>query len=405
MAMVDRRRSLNNQTSDIVIIGGGVIGTSIAYHLAKLGVRPLLLEKKDICSGTSSACDKAISLQSKNAGIHLEMALKSAAMFPLLGEELECNLEYHNDGGMIAIENERQMAIMEKFAARQRESGLSVDILPTDEARKRQPALSPHIIGSTYSPADAEVSPLKLTFGFARMARRLGATIQTGVEVKGFEKSGRKLTGVITGSGVIKTGLVINATGVFSSSIGHMAGLEIPIKPRRGQIIVTESVPPLIRGSLWSARYIVAKHNPEMIRQEDSEAADLGVGLSLGQTDEGTLLLGGTRELAGYDTLTTPEAVRAILRHAVKVVPALKSIHVIRMFAGLRPYTPDGLPIIGPVEGLDGFIMAAGHEGDGIALAPLTGKIIAEYVANGSFAPEMERLSLSRFSMKAVSAS
>jgi len=150
-------------------------------------------------------------------------------------------------------------------------------------------------------------------------------------------------------------------------------------------------------GELWSARYIVAKYNPEMIRGEDPEAADLGVGMAVGQTPEGTLLIGGTREFAGYDTATTPEATAAILRHAVNILPGLAKIHVIRTFAGLRPYTPDGMPILGPVDGLEGFVMAAGHEGDGIALAPITGKIIADYIVDGTAATGLEELNLRRF--------
>jgi sarcosine oxidase subunit beta len=184
---------------------------------------------------------------------------------------------------------------------------------------------------------------------------------------------------------------------VYAPFIGSLIGLNVPIMPRRGQIIVTESMPPYIFGELWSARYIVAKHTPEMIRQEDPQAAELGVGLALGQTNEGTLLIGGTRELVGYDLNTTPEALAAILRHAVNVIPGLKNIHIIRVFSGLRPYTPDGMPILGPVAGVNGFLMAAGHEGDGIALAPVTGKMMADYIMGRSVAQAIQQLNVSRF--------
>jgi glycine/D-amino acid oxidase-like deaminating enzyme len=388
---------MSARTADVVIIGGGVIGTAIAYYLTKLGVRPVLLERGDICAGTSGACDKAISMQSKNPGLHLDLALESSAMFPSLGEELGADLDYHRYGGMIAIENERQMAIMEKFVERQQSHGLPVEILGGDEARRRQPALSPAILAATYSPADAEVSPLKLTFAFARAARRGGADLRTGTEVRGLLANNGRVEGVVTGSGAVKAGVVVNAAGVFAPAIGRMAGLELPIKPRRGQIIVTEPMPPIIRGEIWSARYIVAKYNPEMIRSEDPEAADLGVGLAAGQTPEGTLLIGGTREFVGYDTTVTPEATAAVLRHAVSVLPVLAKVHVIRTFAGLRPYTPDGMPILGPVDGLEGFVMAAGHEGDGIALAPKTGKMIAEYIAGAETDKRLRELTLSRF--------
>lgn len=384
-------------SADVVIIGGGVIGTSIAYYLAKQGIKATLLERQDICSGTSGACDKAISLQSKNPGLHLEMALQSADMFKALGEELDCDLEYQQGGGMIAIENESQLNIMKQFVERQKSYGLAVDVLNIEEARSRQPVLSANLLAVTYSPEDAEVSPLKATFGFARAARRLGASLQTGVEVSGIMVENGQVEGVVTNQGIVRTKFVINAAGVYAPSIGKMVGLDIPIKPRRGQIIVTESVPPLIQGTIWSARYIVAKYNPELIRKEDPEAADLGVGMAVGQTHEGTLIIGGTREFVGYDLKTTPEALMAILRHAANVLPTLRKIHVIRAFAGLRPYTPDGMPILGPVDSIAGFLMAAGHEGDGIALAPITGQIMAEYFVANQISKEMKALSLSRF--------
>ena len=281
---------------------------------------------------------------------------------------------------MIAIENENQLDIMRKFVERQKNSGLAVDILDIEEARKRQPLLSPSLMAATHSTFDAEVSPLKATFGFARAARRLGASIHTGAEVTGIIVNNRRVEGVVTNQGMVKTNYVINAAGAGAPLIGNMIGLDIPIKPRRGQIIVTEAVPPIVTGTVWSARYIVAKYNPELIRKEDPQAADLGVGMAVGQTNEGTLLIGGTREFAGYDLSTTPEALMAMLRHVANVMPALRQMHIIRTFAGLRPYTSDGLPIIGPVDSINGFLVAAGHEGDGIALAPLTGQMVADYL-------------------------
>lgn len=388
--------TVKTQPTEVIIIGAGVIGSAIAYYLAKQGIKSLLLDQTDVCSGSSGACDKAISMQSKNPGLHLSMAMESAAMFPELGAELDCDIEYSRCGGMIAIENERQMAIMKDFVARQQALGLPVDLLTVEEARRRQPALSPSLFASTYSPADAEVNPLKVTFGFARAARRLGAVIHTGAKVTDLAVRSGRVSGVVTEKGAFRADIVINAAGAYAPFIGKFAGLDIPIKPRRGQIIVTEAMPPYIFGELWSARYIVAKHTPDLIRQEDPQAAELGVGLSLGQTREGTLLLGGTRELVGYDSGTTPEAVATILRHAVNVVPGLKDIHIIRVFAGLRPYTPDGMPILGPT-GLTGFLMAAGHEGDGIALAPLTGKMMADYVATGVESSAIQKLHWDRF--------
>lgn len=385
------------QSTDVVVIGGGVIGCSVAYHLARRGVSVTLVEKSDIASGTSGACDKAVLLQSKNPGLHLKMALESVKLFPGLQEELDVDIEFKKDGGMIVIYTEEQWKIMEQFVERQNKLGLAVQLLGKDEARRRQPAFAENIVGSTYSPMDGEVNPIYLALGFFRGAKKYGAKTMLGTEVRGIKLEKGRVCSVITDRGNINTNNVVNACGVYAPFIGAMVGLDIPIIPRRGQIIVTEPVAPLIHGDVNCARYITAKFRPELLGNDES--ARLGVGLSLGQTENGNLLIGGTREFVGYSKSTTHRALRAVLKHAVKLVPALKGINVIRSFAGLRPYTPDGLPILGRVTRIKGFYMAAGHEGDGIALSAITGKLLCDVITYGttSLDIDMNKLSLERF--------
>lgn len=382
---------------DIIIIGGGVIGTSVAYYLSKQGKKVVLLEKDDLASGSSGACDIDIILQSKNPGIHLRLAIESAKMYETLAEELEFDIEYSAIGGMILIENEDQLAVMKDFVKRQKAVGLQVELLDLKDASKRQSGLSPSLIGATYSPQDAHVNPMKLCHAFAKAAMRNGAKMYLNTQVVDIKIENNKVKSVITNRGEIQTELVINATGAYAPMIGEMVGLSIPIKPRRGQIIVTEPVPKLINADILCAKYIVAKYNPEILEDSESHETRLGVGLSLSQTLDGQILIGATREFVGYNKSTTHEALRAILKNATRLVPALKSIHAIRSFAGLRPYTADGLPLLGPVEGLEGFIIAAGHEGDGIALAPVTGRIISDLIVEGKTFMDVSSLSPGRF--------
>jgi len=396
--MMERGGSLL-QTSDVVVIGGGVIGCSIAYHLAKRGISTHVIEKDDIAMGTSGACDKAVLLQSKNPGIHLELALKSVKMFPELQKSLDTDIEFLNHGGMIVIQKEEQWPVMKEFVERQRKVGLDVKLLDREQARAQQPALAEDIVGSTYSPMDSEANPIYLTLGLYRGAKKLGAKFSLRTEAKNIKLERKRVRSVETDSGEILCKYVVNATGVYAPYIGRMVGLKIPIVPRRGQIIVTEPVPPLIHGDLNCARYITAKFKPELLGTD--ETAKLGVGLSLSQTTNGNILIGGTREFVGFNKSTTHRALKAVLKHAASIVPALKNIHIIRSFAALRPYTPDGLPILGEVPEVPGFIMAAGHEGDGIALSAITGRIIADLISDGKPADDlnidMSKLSLERF--------
>lgn len=385
------------RSSDVVVIGGGVIGCSVAYHLAKKGFTVAIVEREDIASGTSGACDKAVLLQSKNPGLHLKLALESIKLFPDLQKEFDINIQYKNNGGMIVVQTPQQWEVMREFVLRQKNTGLEVELLDREKALERQPAFSKDIAGSTCCPMDGEVNPIYLTLAFKRAAEKHGARIFLHTEVKGIKVENGEVHSVITSEGEIKTQFVVNACGVYAPHIGRMVDVDIPIIPRKGQIIVTEPVPPLIHGDVNCARYITAKFRPDLLG--NGEDARLGVGLSLGQTENGNLLIGGTREFAGYDRRTTHRALRAILKHAASLVPALKDISIIRSFAGLRPYTPDGLPILGEVEGVKGFVIAAGHEGDGIALSPITGKIISEIIAGNlpSVDIDISKLSLERF--------
>lgn len=385
--------------ADAVVVGAGVIGCSIAYQLAKRGLRPVVVERGDIASGSSGACDEAILLQSKNPGPHLQLALASVSMFDELADEFGAEIEYAREGGMVVVEKEEELEAMRAFVRRQKAAGLSVELLTCREARRIQPAIATSVAGATWSDMDARVNPLRLTFAFARAARQLGARIITGTEVTGVVISGGKVAGVQTSSGMIWSPYVVNAAGVWAPELGKLVGLRIPIKPRRGQIMVSERLPPMIRGDMLCARYIAAKFGMSALtaRGSTGRSSRFGIGLSLGQSKSGNLLLGGSREFVGFDRRTSLEVLAAIAEHAIRLVPGIRDVSFIRSFAGLRPYTPDGLPILGAVEDVPGFVMAAGHEGDGIALSPITGRLIAELITEGATSIPLEPFGLSRF--------
>jgi glycine/D-amino acid oxidase-like deaminating enzyme len=378
------------EKADAVVIGGGIIGASILYHLSKRKIRAVLLEKGEIASGSSGACDGLIFLQSKKPGPHLSLALESAKRFASLKQELPFDVEHRNNGGMIVIENDRELRALEPLVAGQRSTGLNTSLLDGGRAREKEPALSEEIVGATFCPLDAQVNPLLLVHAFVRSAKEVGGQVITDSEVVAIEVRSNRVTSVQTKRGVIETGTVINAAGSQAPQIGKLVHLEIPIKPRRGQLLVTEPVSPIVGRGLLSAKYIAAKF-------DFAPAGTDCEGISINQTASGNLLVGSTREFVGFDKGTTYQAMRGIAREAVRIIPQLRGTHIIRVFSGLRPYTPDGLPILGKVEGIDGFIMAAGHEGDGIALSPITGETIAELIDTGDTPISISAFGLERF--------
>jgi glycine/D-amino acid oxidase-like deaminating enzyme len=379
-----------SHTADAVLIGAGVIGASIAFHLTRHGIKPLVLEKSDPAAGSSGACDGLVFMQSKKPGLHLKLALESRRRFDGLVDTLGESIEFKNPGGMCIIESEAELTAMRLLVAEQRKSGLDVELIDGEEARRREPCLSERVIAATSCALDAQVNPYALTFAFLRAAKAAGAQVLTGEAVTAIEIQSGKVRSVATSGHRINTPLVVNAAGALAADVGSLVGLDIPILPRRGQILVTAAVPPLLRRCLISAQYVAAKFNPKL-------AAKGGMGFSLEQADSGNILIGSTREFVGFDRRTTFEGIRTIASRIVSVIPALKRLPVIRSFGGLRPYTPDGLPILGKVAGLEGFIMAAGHEGDGIALSAITGELIADLIAKGRTQFPLEDFRLERF--------
>jgi len=377
--------------TDVVIIGGGVIGASIFYHLAKNKIDVILLEKNSIASGTSGACEGVIFLQTKKPGIHLEMAVKSAEIFKNLEEELNYEIEYVSNGAMVIMQDETQCEIMAGVVRDQKQNGLKVKLLSAKEAKNQEPALSDKITGAAFCSDDARVNPMLLAYGFVDTANRYrNARYFTHTNVIGISKKNQSVEEVLTDKGRIKTDFVINAAGIYAPQVGSMVGLNIPIKPRRGQILVTEEIPNVIKKTICTSKYISCKYDSETDYNENA-------GVTIEPTANGNYLIGATREFVGFNSKVTYRGVECMARNLISLVPKFKNVSIIRYFAGLRPYTNDGLPILGSVESIKGFIMAAGHEGDGVALAPITGKLISELVLKGESSIPLDAFNLTRF--------
>lgn len=388
---------------EVAVIGAGVNGTSIAYELCRRGKDVLLIDRKVMGSGASGACDDMILLQSKKPGILLEMAFASLERFKALKDELPCDIEFDTRGGTILIEDDEHLAVMEDFVAKQRACGLDVEIIDTARLRELQPLVARDIIASTYSPADSQVNPMLLMKGFAMGGMKLGLRYRSRVWPVGIDRRGEGWALELSDGSRVEAETVVDAAGAWANELTAMIGFQVPITPRKGQVVVTESLPPIGATNVWSAQYIVSKLKPQAAPASGAEAAAkkpadrFGLGFAFTGTHSGNYLIGSTRENAGYDTTTDPEALGLITRQVQRFFPALSRINFIRSFAGLRPSTPDGMPILGEVPGAPRFFVAAGHEGDGIALSPVTGQVMADLICGGTPAFPMDAFAPGRF--------
>ena len=384
------------QDADVIIIGGGIMGCSIAWQLCKFGRKVLVLERKDVAAGSAGATDGVVGYHTKKPGPQMDLAVQSIAMFRNLADELGEDVEFDfTAGGMQPAEDRMQYDLLSEIASEQRRSGVDIRMISGDEARSLEPNLADDVYGALYCPTSGKVNPLKLTNAFARAAKRLGAVILTETEVTGMIIRDGAVKGVRTGRGDYYSDVVVDACGSWAGQIAKMAGLDLPVTPRKGQLAVTEPVDFFMRATVQCARYNIIKFRPEAVR--DQRALKLGASLSIEQTENGGMIIGSTREFAGYEKENTFEAIDVMMKRAIRFFPALENVDIIRFFSGFRPYTPDGLPMLGETAPLHGFYMAAGHEGDGIALSPITGKLIAELIAEGKPSYRIDEFSPNRF--------
>ena len=381
--------------AEIVIMGGGVMGSCTAYFLAKAGKDVTLIERGDIGGEASVANGALVWTSTRRPGIDLTLALASIDLHKQLKEELEVDTEYRRTGGMIVIENEKQIPKIEAFRKEREKAGFILTPIDAKEARSLEPLLSESIVGALYNPLDGDTNPFRLMVGLNRKAIQLGAKVFYHTEVQDIQIEDGRVKGVVTDKGVIRTNTIINACGSWASFIGKMVGIKIPIIPNEMEFVVTEQLPSVVSHMLMGASYVTEEYGKdEMIADRNK----FGCALVIHPTVAGNLLLGSTWRFVGYDKRTSYEETVDIAKEVVKLLPPLKHVHVIRTFANFFPFTHDDLPIMGYVEGIEGFIMAAGHSGHGVCLGPITGKLISELICEGHTSIPIDELSLSRFS-------
>lgn len=384
------------KTYDVVILGGGIIGLSCAYYLSLKNKKVALVEKNQIGDGSSGACDDMILLQSKKPGKNLELAIESLNLYKGLSKDLDYDIGFHSRGGMILIDNEDHMSFMENYVRQQKNYGLNIELLDKKDVKKHHPHVKDGIIASTHGTEDSQVYPLYVMRAFLSKTLKAGMDVYKKTYATELKKKSSYWVVKLENDLELETENIINAAGAWSAEVGKLIGIDIPITSKKGQIIITESIPQLGKENIWSADYIISKLNPELVNYSE-RYKELGIGLSCSQASSGNYLIGSTREKGNYNKGTDTEVIEILVNQAVDFFPIFKNVHIIRTFAGFRPACEDGKPIISEVKGHEGYYIASGHEGDGIAMAPITGKLISQMICREKAAIDVDELSFERF--------
>lgn len=355
----------------MLVIGAGVVGAACAYHCAAAGLRVGVVERGAVAGGTTGCGEGNILVSDKQPGAELDLALLSVRLWAELGERLGADaFELEAKGAVVVARTPAAMAGLTALVARQRACGVDATELDPAELARLEPHLTRDVTGGAYYPQDLQVQPMLAAAVLLRHARDLGATVHTGTTVEAFrhDRDGA-VSGVRTSAGELSARWVVNAAGTWGGEIAELAGAPVPVLPRRGFVLVTEPLPPLVRHKVNTADYVA---------NVASEEAGLETSVVVEGTRAGTVLIGASRERVGFDRRMSLPVLQKLAAQAIEVFPFLAGVYLLRGYLGFRPYCPDHLPVIGPDPRVPGLVHACGHEGAGVGLSAATGHLVAQ---------------------------
>jgi sarcosine oxidase subunit beta len=383
-------------SADVVVVGGGIIGVSVAYYLSKQGMKVTLFERGALASEASGSNQGGCFTHLRSGRI-LDLARESIHIYGSLERELSYDLAFERTGSYVLMDKDDQWPVLEEHAKQLQQRNLNVKLLTGNELREINPDLDAGIPGGSYLADDFMVNPMRVVFGFAEAAKRMGAEINTFTPVVGIATDHGKLQSVATSKGEVKTKFLVIAAGAWSPLIAGMLQLRVPIRPRRGLVLLTESHALQEMRVMLDIDYLATAHGKKNFTITDSDRVRLGVAAIITQTSPGNFLVGSSRDFPGYDKSSKMETLTVIARRAARFFPKLRNMNLIRTMSGLRPFCEDDRFIIGRVHEIDGVVLATGHHGSGVIFAPLTGQLVAELIAKDHTPTSIEEFGYDRF--------
>lgn len=375
---------LMKKTADVVIIGGGCMGASVAYHLTRNGVEDVVLLERDRVLGTGSTGRNAGGVRHQfSHDANVRLSLESIRCFENFEEAVGFPIDFHQDGYLFLVSSEEAWKEFQVNAERQRALGVEVELLSPEEARDRAPGLAIEgAKGATFCGADGIADPAGVTQGFARAAQSKGLEVLLETEVRGLELAGDRIRGVVTDRGTIETSTVVNAAGPWARQVGEWAGLDIPVLPYRRHLYFADVPQGPGRPPIPQDYIMVIDFETSFYFHREGPHLLFG--------------MGDPNETPCGDLSVDESFIEQVIPVAVSRLPALEEASLVTTWAGLYEVTPDAMPILG-MGPVGGFFMINGFSGHGFQHAPAAGRIVADLIAGREPGMDLSPFSFARF--------
>lgn len=368
-------------SADVIIIGGGITGTATAYELAKRGVAVTLLEREKVAA-MASGWTLAGVRQSGRHMAELPLAVAAVRRWEGLGEELGAEIEYRQAGNLRLALTDEDVPVIRKVVDDGLAAGLPIEYLDgRDAVLEVAPVLTESVRGAAWCTTDGHANNHLVVQAFANAAARYGATIRTGVHVESLQVEGERVTGVVTGDGVVRGGTVVVAAGIHSPSLLWPLGLDLPMMVTLCPVIQTEPVEPMMRPVLGIA-------SGEFAGRQEASGRFRFIGMSEAWVDD---------KSDPYDPALTLRDMHRTITTGVGIIPVLSDLRIHTSWGGLIDRTPDVLPVLDRVPGYDGLVVAAGFSGHGFGIGPVTGEIVADLATGVAPRYDLSAFTLARF--------
>jgi sarcosine oxidase subunit beta len=368
-------------TADVVIVGGGCMGASVAFHLARRGVTDVLLVERASVLGSGSTGRNAGGVRHQfSSEANIRLSIESIRTLECFREEVGYDIDFHQDGYLFLLSSRASVDAFRRNIAVQRACGVDVEWLVAGDAARLAPGLSVGgVLAATFCRKDGIADPNGVTMGFAKAAQRLGVEIVRDTEVTGIDVRGGRVAGVRTSRGQISTEIIVNAAGPHAREVGCLAGVDVPVDPYRRHIFIaqdfTAAVPP--------TRVMVIDFDTTFYFHRE------GGGVLFGMADPD--------EPPGFDTTVRWDFLPEVIDVAVRRLPALADASISHAWAGLYEMSPDANPMIGPVRDVTGFFVINGFSGHGFQHSPAAGRILADIITGRDPGIDVAPFAIDRF--------